>query len=327
MLNVLSLFDGISCGRQALIVAGVNVGTYYASEIDKYAIAIAEKNHPNNIQLGDVTKWKDWDVDWSSIGLILAGPPCQAWSVAGKQLGDKDPRGALMYTMMAIVNHIKAVNPSVKFLFENVKMKKEFRNHFDKLIGCEAIEINSALVSAQNRKRLYWSNIPNITQPEDKGVYLRDVLDLGASDVIVNYSSSPRPTGIIEGRYYEAKKAHTITATRYSVKSSTGIYQVNPSKDAGGKQPYMQDRIYHIDGKSICLTAGFANRLKVTGGHIGFARKLSINELEKLQTLPVDYTYGVSDNQRGKAIGNGWNVETVAHIFKGLHDRQGDNET
>jgi len=123
---VLSLFDGISCGQVALQRAGIKVANYYASEIDKHAINVTQYNHPNTIQLGDITEWRKWDIDWSSIDILLAGFPCQAWSVAGKQQGDNDPRGALVHELIAIWNRVKLVNPNLKFLFENVRMKKGF---------------------------------------------------------------------------------------------------------------------------------------------------------------------------------------------------------
>jgi DNA-cytosine methyltransferase len=174
-MNVLSLFDGISCGRVALDRAGIKVDKYYASEIDKYAIQIAQKNYPDTIQLGDINNWQNWDIDFAQIDLLCAGFPCQAWSVAGKQGGDTDPRGQLVHTLIAIWNHIKAQNPNLKFLFENVKMKKEFMEYINKLFGVEPIHINSALVSAQNRRRLYWTNIDSVL-PEDKGVFLKDIV-------------------------------------------------------------------------------------------------------------------------------------------------------
>jgi site-specific DNA-cytosine methylase len=179
---VLSLFDGISVGRLSLERAGISVDKYYASEIDKFAIKVAMKNYPDTIQLGDITKWREWDIDWSKINLLLAGFCCQSWSTAGKQGGDKDPRGALMWVMLDILHHIQKVNPKLYFLFENVKMKKEFLDYVNKAIGVTPILIDSALVSAQTRKRNFWSNIPNITQPEDRHIYLKDIIECGVVD-------------------------------------------------------------------------------------------------------------------------------------------------
>ena len=174
-INVLSLFDGVSCGRVALQRAGIPVNKYYASEIDKYAIMITQKNFPDTIQLGDVTKWEDWDIDWSSIDLLIGGNPCVSWSVAGKQLGTEDPRGQLLFDYVNILHHIQKYNPNVKFLVENVKMKQEFQDIFSDMLGVQPVEINSALLSAQNRKRLYWTNW-KFGQPEDKHIMLKDIV-------------------------------------------------------------------------------------------------------------------------------------------------------
>ena len=174
-INVLSLFDGISCGRVALQRAGIPVNKYYASEIDKYAIMITQNNFPDTIQLGDVTKWEDWDIDWSSIDLLIGGSPCQGFSFAGKQLNFNDPRSKLFFDYVNILHHIQKYNPNVKFLVENVKMKQEFQDIFSDMLGVQPIEINSALVSAQNRKRLYWANW-EFGQPEDKHIMLKDIV-------------------------------------------------------------------------------------------------------------------------------------------------------
>ena len=174
-INVLSLFDGVSCGRVALQRAGIPVNKYYASEIDKYAIMITQNNFPDTIQLGDVTKWEDWDIDWNSIDLLIGGNPCVSWSVAGKQLGIEDPRGQLLFDYVNILHHIQKYNPNVKFLAENVKMKQEFQDIFSDMLGVQPVEINSALLSAQNRKRLYWTNW-EFGQPEDKHIMLKDIV-------------------------------------------------------------------------------------------------------------------------------------------------------
>ena len=125
-MKVLSLFDGISCCRVAMDRAGIPVTEYYASEIDKYAISVAKKNYPDTLHLGDVTKWETWGIDWKSIDLITGGFPCQTWSVAGSQQGDKDPRGMLFWCMLDIMKTVRKHNPKAHFLIENVKMKKEF---------------------------------------------------------------------------------------------------------------------------------------------------------------------------------------------------------
>ena len=176
-INVLSLFDGISCGQIALERAGIKVDKYYASEIDKHAIKVTQHNYPNTIQLGDINDWENWQIDWFNIDLLTAGFPCQSWSLAVKQAGINDPRGNLALVLCEIFKKVKENNPDLKFLFENVQMKKEYEDFLNNLFGVPNIKINSALVSAQNRKRLYWTNIENIKQPEDKQIYLSDILD------------------------------------------------------------------------------------------------------------------------------------------------------
>ena len=180
-MNVLSLFNGMSFCSMALESLGVNVNKMYSSEIDKYANQATQAMFPDTIQLGDVTQWREWDIDWASIDLVTGGFPCQAWSMAGKQLGDKDERGMLFWTMLDIMKHVKYHNPKADFLIENVKMKKEFEEyittHTEDALGIVyKILINSALVSAQNRNRYYWTSFA-VEQPEDKGIFLIDVLE------------------------------------------------------------------------------------------------------------------------------------------------------
>lgn len=174
--NILSLFDGISAGRLALERAGIEVGIYYRSEIDKFANKVAMHHYPDDVQLGDVTKWREWDIDWASIDILIGGSPCQGFSFAGKQLAFNDSRSALFFVYVEILNHIKSLNPNVKFMLENVKMKKEFVEVINVHLGVEPVVINSALMSAQNRVRLYWCNW-DLKQPEDKGILLKDILE------------------------------------------------------------------------------------------------------------------------------------------------------
>jgi DNA (cytosine-5)-methyltransferase 3A len=141
-MNVLSLFDGISCGMVALERAGIKVDKYYASEIDKYAIQISKKNYPNIIQLGDITKWQEWDIDWANIDLLIGGSPCQGFSFSGKMLNFEDPRSKLFFVFVDILNHIKQLNPNIKFLLENVRMKQEWQDVINKHLGVKPVLIN-----------------------------------------------------------------------------------------------------------------------------------------------------------------------------------------
>lgn len=193
-MNVLSLFDGMSCGRIALERAGIEVDNYYASELDKYAIKVTEANWPETIQLGDVTKWPEWDIDWSSIDLLIGGSPCQGFSFAGKQLAFDDPRSKLFFVYSDILTHIdnerdKAGKTEVKFLLENVKMKKEYLEIISDHLGVKPVFINSALISAQNRQRYYWANW-DFEQPEDKGITWGNVREHGVEWSPMYYSDA-----------------------------------------------------------------------------------------------------------------------------------------
>jgi site-specific DNA-cytosine methylase len=175
-MNVLSLFDGMSCGRIALERAGIPITNYYASEVDKYAMAVAKENYPDIKHIGDVTQVRASELP--KIDLLIGGSPCQGFSFAGRQLNFDDPRSKLFFEFVRI---LKQAKPKY-FLLENVRMKKEFQDIISQHLGVQPIKINSALVSAQNRVRLYWTNIPNVTQPDDKGISLKEIIESGAVD-------------------------------------------------------------------------------------------------------------------------------------------------
>ena len=214
-MRVLSLFDGMACGYEALLKAWIKVDKYYASEIDKYAIQIAMKNHPDIIQVGDVTKLKG--EDFKDVDMIIGGSPCQGFSMAWKMLNFEDPRSKLFFEFVRLVKEIK---PKY-FLLENVKMKKEFQDVISEYMWVQPIEINSALVSAQNRKRLYRTNIPWVTQPEDKGILLKDILE---TDVDEKYDLTERQLKTMnrdfgsKGKIYDNSeiKTNTITASMWT---------------------------------------------------------------------------------------------------------------
>jgi len=188
-MKVLSLFDGMSCGQIALRELGVPIERYYASEIDKHAIKQTQLNFPDTIQLGDVEKWREWNIEWEEIDLLLAGSPCQGFSLAGKMLGHDDPRSRLYWVFLDILHHVQKLNPNVKYLLENVRMRPADEARINESLGIRPVVINSSLVSAQNRVRLYWSNIQtksegiwselitDIPQPADRGIYIGDILD------------------------------------------------------------------------------------------------------------------------------------------------------
>jgi site-specific DNA-cytosine methylase len=237
-MNVLSLFDGMSCLQIALKELNIDYGTYYASEIDKYAIAQTQLNFPNTIQLGSVTEWQSWDIDWSKIGLIGAGSPCQGFSFAGKQLAFNDERSKLFFVFVDILNHAKKFNPDVKFLFENVNMKKSHMKVINDFLGLRGVNINSNLVSAQNRNRWYWSNIrtkrdglfgdliTDIPQPKDHGILLRDIIISGRVDRKKSYC--------IDATYYKGgnEKMYFKKSRRQLVKEIDKYRKLTPSECA-----------------------------------------------------------------------------------------------
>ena len=414
-MNVLSLFDGMSCGRIALDRLGIKVDNYYASEIDKYAMKVSEANYPDIIQVGDVTELNTSTLP--NIDLVMGGSPCQGFSFAGKQLAFDDPRSALFFEFVRCVKELK---PKY-FLLENVRMKKEYLDIISEHMGVEPIMINSALVSAQNRVRYYWTNIPGVEQPEQRGIVLRDILETntsseylagenlqknykGGNQLNPNYKSQANTIHDVDGKsgticagthgyangyvkdFYEnlskmttkddksfcltsnyhgaiaensiKRKQRTMIPTNKPLHIGTAVdikghdqikrvysedgksptlttcggghrepkvmvdkrkpNQINPSKKASGKQPYMQDRVFHIDGKSHALTREFASRTNVGDEQKVYWRKLTPIECERLQTVPDDYTNHVSNTQRYKMLGNGWTVEVIAHILQNM---------
>ncbi len=296
-MNILSLFDGMSCGRVALERCGFTINKYYAAEIDKYAIAIAQNNYLDTIHLGDVTQIKGADLE--PIDIVIGGSPCQGFSFAGKQLNFNDPRSMLFFEFVRLVKECK---PKYFFL-ENVVMKKEYQDVISKCLGVEPVMLNSSRVSAQSRKRLYWTNIPGYTEPEDKGILLKDIVHEGEVDRDKSYC--------IDANYWKGSNLR-----QYFEKSRRQIV-------FNYEEPY--DEKYN-SCKPVPLSADKFNCLRAQAGSrtsgIGIAqpdgrwRKLTPIECERLQTLPDNYTLGVSNSQRYKMLGNGWTVDAVCEFFK-----------
>lgn len=300
-MNILSLFDGISCGMVALQRAGVPVEKYYAYEIDKYPIWISYKNYPEIIQRGDVTR-EDFSKYEDEIDLLIGGSPCQNFSFMGRQNGLVVKNETITnlekylelkhngfefsgqsYLFWEYVRALKQCKPKY-FLLENVKMAKQWRDVITRELGVEPILINSNLVSAQNRERLYWTNIPNVTVPDDKGIKLSDVIDK-VNRKRIPCSHYKWPQSVWGGK----KKKDMIK---------------NISVEKAGSLTTSQGRVesFYIDREKDLLTI------------------ITADEAERLQTLPQGYTAncGASERQRYKAIGNGWTVDVIAHILKGL---------
>ena len=306
-MNVLSLFNGISAFHFALDRAGIEINTCYYAEIDKYANKITEHHYPDDVALGDVTKWREWDIDWSSIDLVGAGFPCQAWSVAGKQLGDKDERGMLFWTTLDIIAHVLKHNPSAKFLMENVKMKKDFEqyitHHTEQALGCvEKTLINSALVSAQNRNRYYWTNF-EVTQPEDKGILLKEILEQDSAPVYKELESDIR-SGKVKSEQFLNGESQTMRRAL-----------------ANGKSPDQKANTLTSCAYKGMGTNGMTNVMCFVNDNIEnlIYRKLTPLECERLQTFPDNWTDCISNTQRYKSLGNAWTVDVIVHIFKEMN--------
>lgn len=282
-MNVLSLFDGISCGRVALERAGIEVNNYFASEIDKIAIKISEANHDDVIQVGDINNLQSWSLP--DIDLLIGGSPCQNFS-RGATIGNKERTGLKGDRSNLFWKYLEAkhrFNPTY-FLLENVIMPKEYEEIITMALGVEPIKINSNLVSFQNRARLYWTNIPGVNIPEDKNISFQDYKDTDF-DYCSQFKVNPTPSRIKMW--------------------GDGI---------NGSCPNITYR-----EKINCITLK-QDRLKNSGliEFDGFCRYLTRRELELGQTLPEGYTDSVSYNQACKVIGNGWTVDVIAHILKSM---------
>ena len=372
-MKVLSLFDGISCGMVALERARITVERYDAFEIDKYAIRISQKNYPDIVHHGDVfdgdfTQFKGYD-------LLFGGSPCTYWSIA-KSKRETTPDGMGGQLFMQYVRALNEAKPKY-FLYENnYSIHKNIKEYISEKLGVEPIMINSALVSGQQRKRCYWTNIPNVAQPEDKGILLKDILESGISwqdksycmtatyngacishtlkrhartmvAEPVNNSISLSPYKMKKFDEYAKKhdgqipimfnayncaeitdKSPTITASCGISNTSGEVILFDKPQRIGqyGKGAQGQ-RIYSVYGKSVTLSANGGGQGAKTGlykidlpdGNY-IIRKLTPLEAERLQTLPDNYTAGISNTQRYKCIGNGWTVDVIAHILKGVKE-------
>ena len=297
-MNILSLFDGISCGQIALERANIKVNKYYASEIEQFAIDITQKNYPNTIQLGDV-----FDIDYSKldkIDLLIGGSPCTYWSSArAKNTGrELTPDGIGGQLFMQYVKALKETKPKY-FLYENNNsMSKEIKEFITKQLGVEPMMINSSLVSGQIRRRLYWTNIPNIEQPKDKNIKLMDILEKNVND-----------------KYYLSEKMK-----KYAMSSGTKNFYVKPEINLEKARP-LTTAPNKRAGTTTYMTDNFIN-----GGSKEKMRRLTPIEYERLQTIPDNYTYltghKFEDSKRYKAVGNAWTVDIIAHLFSYLVKEQ-----
>ena len=373
-MNVLSLFDGMSCGQIALNKAGVKYDTYFASEIDKYAIKVAQKNYPNTEQLGDVREiqgtYFTHHLVSKPIDLLMGGSPCQGFSFAGKQLNFNDPRSKLFFEFIRIRDEVKP-----KYvLLENVRMSKSSQDIISAWLGFQPQAINSSTVSAQNRHRLYWFGKRVLREPkpsgdtygydaipippmEDKGIVLQDILENGiANDVMTNkegksHCITARYNGAVWWNSIQRKQRTMVQVGEAdNIKGFDSIKRIySPSgksptlttmqgghrepkvaigrivnrrldehgirKDNQLELPFTKQLEVSDGNKSNCLTTFTKDNVLVDGMQW---RKLTPIECERLQTVPDNYTNHVSNSQRYKMLGNGWTVDVIAHIMKGI---------
>lgn len=330
-MNVLSLFDGMGCSYLALKKLGLNF-TYYASEIDKFAVHQTTKEFPDIIHIGDVTKVAAAILP--QIDLIIGGSPCQGFSFAGKQLAFDDPRSALFFEYVRILKEVREINPNVKFLLENVRMKAEHEFIISQYLGVYPVAINSNLVGAQNRYRLYWSNIrtktlnlfgelvTDIPQPENLGILLGDILEKEVdekyylSEKSINWfkSNSEKMKEKGNGFRFEMteldKKSKCITTKEGSRMENNFIIthnmQPRQGKGKGGK-----GHLQKYDQKSYCVDTTQSNAVEYSDR----IRRLTVRECSRLQTVPDSYKWHVSDSQAYKMLGNGFTVDVIAHIL------------
>lgn len=290
-MRVLSLFDGISCGMVALEKAGQIVDRYVAYEIEPNAIAVSESNYPQiehcgNVVGADFTKYKGFD-------LVIGGSPCQGFSVAGKRLNFEDPRSKLFFEYVRALEEVK---PKY-FLLENVIMKKEWEDIISEILGVEPVKIESGLVSGGMRKRNYWTNIPDVKQPEDKHITFQSIVD----------------SGIVENEKAYCLTLHRGNARDYFKKRQTNIV-FEPSNTGE----------YTVKNKKITIVfkrspdkSPYTFDVNIPDGRYNI-RAINRNESERLQTLPDNYTRAISESRACECLGNGWTVDVIAHIFKNL---------
>ena len=323
-MNVLSLFDGISCGQIALNRAGIKNDKYFASEIDKHAIKVTMANYSDTIQLGSVTDVKSENLP--KIDLLIGGSPCQGFSFAGKQLNFDDPRSKLFFEY---VRMLKECKPKY-FLLENVKMKKEYQDIISQHLGIEPVHINSEVFSAQDRKRSYWTNISFTDLPIENKLTVEDILE---NEVDIKYCIEPKRSVVILDNEVRKRKIGFIGSDSqgnriYSIHcksvclcgdsgglgAKTGLYAFPCLTPERTEKRQNGIRFKPPHSKFYTLTAVDKHGVLTNN----FIRKLTPLECERLQTVPDNYTSIVSDNQRYRMLGNGWTVDVIAHIFKGI---------
>ena len=290
-INVLSLFDGISCAQIALERAGITVGNYYSSEIESHSILVTQHNYPKTIQIGDVRKVRAENLP--AIDLLIGGSPCTGFSVMGNMLNFNDHRSKLFFEFSRILNEAK---PKY-FLLENVNMKREWQEVITAHVGVSPILINSATLTAQSRPRLYWTNIEGVEQPSDKGVLIKDIVD-----------------------------THTQYEYVHPGKTVNRVYRKNYVQyDINGRGHNSQDqRAYYLDAKHGCLDVSASSKAKIMEADKR-VRKTTRIEAERLQGVPDGYTSPIPRSKAMGALGNGFTVDVIAHILSYANFNGGEN--
>ena len=334
-MNVLSLFNGMNTGRQALENVGIKVNKYYSSEIKPYAIELTQHHFPDTIQVGDVTKWREWDIDWKSIDLVLSGSPCQDLSAAGKRAGINGKKSSLFFTFVEILEYIKSLNQKVLFLQENVGSASKLDvGIMSRALGVYPVRINSSLVTAQLRDRYYWSNIrtketmfdvvTDIPQPKDKRIMFKDILTSGFVDtdkhVALKMQNNRNNQASQESLKHRNKTTGMITLiyehnNELRVKTNTikgfDVVTENDCIDLSfPKSTTRRGRV--IKGKSPCLMESNNNLYSYKDGIV---RTVNQVEMERLQGFPDGYTSILSKAKAGSLLGDGWTLPIIEHIF------------
>jgi DNA-cytosine methyltransferase len=320
-MNVLSLFNGMNTGRQALENVGIKVNKYYSSEIKPYAIELTQYHFPDTIQVGDVTKWREWDIDWQSIDLVLSGSPCKDLSAAGKRAGINGSRSSLFFVFVDILNHIKSLNPNVLFLQENVGSAAKIDvGIMSRALGVYPVRINSSLVTAQLRDRYYWTNIrtkknmfdfeTDIPQPKDLGIMFKDIITSGRVERV-------KSTALLEGyiskntfKDENSKEAQKYLKSRNDIGMCPIVYVntdkhtcLNTGSGRGGSQEYLKHRNE---------TTGMITLIQEND----IVRTVNKIEMCRLQGFPDDYCDILTTAKAGSLLGDGWTLPVIEHIFK-----------
>ena len=338
-MNVLSLFNGMNTGRQALENVGIKVDKYYSSEIKTYAIELTQHHFPDTIQVGDVTKWREWDIDWKSIDLVLSGSPCQDLSPAGKRAGINGKKSSLFFTFVDILNHIQELNPKVLFLQEKVGSASKLDvGIMSRALGVYPVRINSKLVTAQLRDRYYWSNIrtketmfdivTDIPQPKDKGIMFKDILTSG-------FTKRVKANALLQGDYKQMInnpiKEDLYLKKRISNGKQTPnlIYEENNELRVKTNTKQGFDVVTENDCIDLSFPTSTTRRGRVTKGKSpclmesnnnlysykdGIIRTVNQIEMERLQGFPDGYTSILSKNKAGSLLGDGWTLPVIEHI-------------